>query len=113
MDNKETKTNVGIITESTIVDELKEVRSIIFIMFAEFLGYESALIEWAEKICKGSHPPKFVEEILKIEAITIFKEMQKDYTLKEIRKWYDEFYPVILEEYEQKLIEQEKDDLPF
>lgn len=113
MDNKEVKTNESNTTTTVAEKKPIEVNSILFIMFAEFLGYESPLIAWAEKICNGVSAPLFVETILKIEASTIFKEMQKEYTIAEIRSWYDQFYPVILQDYDVKLMEMNKDDLPF
>ena len=115
MDNKEVKTNVTETATTTVVAEKKplEVNSIVFIMFAEFLGYESPLIAWAEKICNGISAPKFVEKILQVEASTIFHEMKKEYTIAEIRSWYDQFYPLILEDYDLKIMEMEFSDLPF
>jgi hypothetical protein len=115
MDNKEVKTNVNGTETTTVVAEKtpKEINPIVFIMFAEFLGYESPLINWAEKICSGVTAPKFVEKILSMEAITILTEMKKEYTTIEIRNWYDQFYPLVLEQYELKIIEKEMNDLPF
>ena len=43
----------------------------------------------------------------------VFKEMQNEYTLEEIRSWYDKFYPLVLEDYDMKLLERELSDLPF
>jgi hypothetical protein len=48
-----------------------------------------------------------------MEAITIFTEMKKEYTTIEIRNWYDQFYPLVLEQYELKIMEKEMSDLPF
>lgn len=115
MDNKETITNTK--TENTVVTTTEkkpiEVKHVIFLLFAEFLGYESPLISWCEKICNGEYPPKFVTNILGVEARMVLKEMQKEYTLVEIREWYDKFYPLVLEEYDLKLLERELSDLPF
>lgn len=112
MDNKETVTNPT--TTTTVVEnKTKEVRSIIFLLFAEFLGYESPLIGWAEQICSGKTANGFVERILNMEAMTIFNAMKKEYTIEEIRTWYDKFYPLVLENYDEKLEEMEKSDLPF
>ena len=111
MDNKEVKTNVNGTTVTTVVRE--EINPIVFIMFAEFLGYESPLINWAEMICTGISAPKFVEKILAVEAKTIFTEMQKEYNISEIRNWYNQFYPLVLEQYELKIMEMEMSDLPF
>lgn len=102
-------------TTAVVVAEKKpiEVNNVVFVMFAEFLGYESPLISWAEQICGGKHAPKYIEKILDVEAKTIFTEMQKEYTIDEIRNWYEQFYPLILEDYENKIVEMNKDDLPF
>lgn len=111
MDNKETITNTK--TVENTEKKLTEVNNIIFLLFAEFLGYESPLIGWCEKICNGNYPPKYVTNILNVEARMVFKEMQKEYTIGEIRSWYDKFYPLVLEDYDLKLLERELSDLPF
>ena len=85
----ETKTETNTIT----------VNKALFLLFAEFLGYASPLIDWAEEICDG----KDVEDNL------IFNKMQKESSLEDIRSWYDEFDPLILKEYEDKM----KETLPF
>ena len=113
MDDKVTITNQPTVTGTVTQENTKEVRSIIFLLFAEFLGYESPLISWAEQICKGKTATEFIERILKMEAYTIFTAMKKEYTVEEIRTWYDKFYPLVLENYDEKLEEMEKSDLPF
>lgn len=89
--------------------ELKVIDKAIFVLFAEFLGYVSPLIDWAEDICDCKNVPEFKKKIVYLDADYLFKEMQKEYTIEEIRKWYDEFYPVALKEYADKM----KSDLPF
>lgn len=89
--------------------ELKVIDKAIFVLFAEFLGYVSPLIDWAEDICDGKNVPEFKKKIVYLDADYLFKEMQKEYTIEEIRKWYDEFYPVALKEYSDKM----KSNLPF
>ena len=39
----------------------------------------------------------------------IYDEEHPEYSLEDIRSWYDEFYPLILKEYEDKM----KETLPF
>lgn len=112
MDDKETLTGtLSCVNDSTL--ETKNINHVIFILFAEYLGYTSPLIEWCEKICNGSYPQLFVTNILKIEAKMIFKQMQEEYPIEKIKKWFHDFYPLILEEYDLKLKEREKTDLPF
>ena len=82
MDDKVTITNQSTVTTTVTQENTKEVRSIIFLLFAEFLGYESPLISWAEQICKGKTTTEFIEKILKMEAYTIFTAMKKEYTIE-------------------------------
>lgn len=109
-ENTTTVTNEkeSVVTEKNS-KELKSVNKALFILFAEFLGYVSPLIDWAEDICDGKDVPEFKKRIVYLDAESIFKEMQKDYTIDEIRKWYDEFYPVVLKDYDDKM----KSNLPF
>ena len=113
MDNKERITNQNETATIVKVETTTEVKSVIFLLFAEFLGYESPLIEWAEKACDGIPSHKFVENILNMEACTIFNKMKKEYTIEEIKSWYNQFYPLVLEAYEEKLKEAETSNLPF
>lgn len=113
MDNKERTTNQNETATVVKIETTKEVNSVIFLLFAEFLGYESPLIEWAEKVCDGIPTPKFVENILRVEAYMVFQKMKKEYSEAEIKSWYDQFYPLVLEAYEEKLKEAETSNLPF
>lgn len=98
----------SIVTENK-KNELRVVNKALFVLFAEFLGYASPLIDWAEDICDGKNVPEFKKRIVYLDADYLFKEMQKEYTIEEIRKWYDEFYPVVLKDYDDKM----KSNLPF
>lgn len=112
---EETVTNTTVETENKETEkiearQLKSVHKALFVLFAEFLGYASPLIDWAEDICDCKKDiPQFKRQLVNMDAEYIFAKMQEDYTVDEIRKWYDEFYPVILKDYDDKL----KDDLPF
>ena len=86
----ETKTETNTIT----------VNKALFLLFAEFLGYASPLIDWAEEICDGKDVEDYKRKIIEVDANFIFNKMQKEYSLEDIRSWYDEFYPLILKEYE-------------
>lgn len=110
---KETATQTTTTTVDNEIDFIKEIRKPLFVVFAEFLGYESPIISWAEQICLGKMLPPFQQKIVDIDAISIFKKMQEEYTLKEIKEWWDNFYPVVLVDYDKRLEALEKDDLPF
>lgn len=93
------KENISVITENQVTI----INSKIFILFAEFLGFTSPLIDWAEDYCDLKSVPDFVPKVLDMDAWSIFEKMKKEYTLGEIRKWYDTYYPIILKQYEDKL----------
>lgn len=102
MENKKTVT----ITEETVI------KNPIFLLFAEFLGYTSPIVEWAEELCKGNKISEFKIKFINTEAKSIFNQMIKDnFTKEDIRGWYDELRELVFEKYEEglKLI----DDLPF
>ncbi len=99
-ENTQTKTSETALTNA---DEKKVIYKPLFILFAEFFGYVSPLIDWAEDICDGKDVPEFKKNIVNIDADYIFSEMKKEYTLTQIRAWYDEFYPIILKDYVNKL----------
>lgn len=103
-----TEEKKSVITESSN-NELKVINKALFVLFAEFLGYASPLIDWAEDICDGKNISDFKKKIVYLDADFLFKEMKKEYTIEEIRKWYNEFYPVVLKEYDEKM----KSNLPF
>jgi hypothetical protein len=75
----------------------------IFIIFAEYLGYVSRFNQLAVEWCDGKIPETYIQKIMIMEAKSIFRQMQKDYTLPTIKYWYNTYYPVILEEFADKL----------
>lgn len=102
MENEKTVT----VTEETVI------KNPIFLLFAEFLGYTSPIVEWAEELCKGKNISDFKIKFINTEAQGIFNQMIKDNLTKEdLRGWYDELRELIFEKYEEglKLI----DNLPF
>jgi hypothetical protein len=103
------------VTQTETIDETVStvIRNPLFVVFAEFLGYESPIISWAEEICQGKHVSPFKRNLVNLDAVSIFNKMQKDYTIKEIKEWWDSFYPIILVEYDNRLKNLEFDDLPF
>lgn len=77
-----------------------EINKITFILFAEFLGYESVFVEWAEDICNGEEVEDFKKILIERDADYIFRKMTEEYTIAEIRNWFNEFYDVILKDYD-------------
>lgn len=75
----------------------------IFIIFAEYFGYVSKFTKMCEDWCDGKVPEVHVQKFLMIEAFSIFRQMKKDYEMEVIREYYDRYYPLILEEYCDKL----------
>lgn len=75
----------------------------LFILFAEYLGYVSVFNKKAEEWCDGKVPEIHVQKIIILEAKCIFRQMKKDYSLDDIREFYDMYYPLILQEYDEKL----------
>lgn len=104
MDNTETKTMTQIAVKTS--DEKNPIITMdapVFILFAEFLGYVSILNKLAEDWCDGKVPALHIQKVLIVEAKCIFRQMKKDYTIDEIREFYMMYYPLILQEYEEKL----------
>lgn len=81
----------------------KVVKTPVFIIFAEYLGYVSRFNDIAIEWCEGKLPDKYIQGILDMEAMSIFRQMKNDYALEQIQYWYDTYYPVILADYEEKL----------
>ena len=75
----------------------------LFIMFAEYLGFVSKVIDWAEKWCNGEKPENYKVKIIETDAICLFHQAQKKYTDDELADWYNEFYDVILCNYDENL----------
>lgn len=79
----------------------------IMLLFAEYLGFVSDLLDFAEEWCKK---PKSVQDWKKkaitIDAINIYHKMlsmDKKFPKDEIIKYYDEFYDIALKKWEDTL----------
>ena len=91
-------------SEGEVVEEgQKVIKSPLFIMFAEYMGYISKFIELAENWCQGKKPEDYICRLIEMDAYNIFNEMKKKYKIEEIKSWFNEFYDVILEDYEKEL----------
>ncbi len=86
----------------------------LFMIFAEYLGYVSPLIEWAEAWCEGKTIAPYKKKLIKLDAMDTFHKMHEEYDNNELYKWWMEFYDVALMEYETTLKNlKEEDNLPF
>lgn len=123
MENNTTTTTTTVVETETKKEELKVTKKEkeiilppLFLKFAEYLGYETPLIDYVDKYCDGKEIPEIMLKALCIDAVSVFKKMKKEYTEEEIREWYDMFYPVVIKECEDKILERiskDTDDLPF
>ena len=105
--NNETVTTTVEKTTTEIKKE-KTIDASLFLLFAEFLGYTSPIVDWAEKVCKGEKVPEYQKNIIKIDAQGVFNQMLKENLTKEdLRGWFDELYDLLLKKYVSN------NDLPF
>ena len=106
--NNDNVKNISTMEENNInVNEQPQVvNKIIFLLFAEFLGYVSDFVKYADEICEGKEVPKVIQKLMELDADYIFRKMQEEYTLEEIKGWYNEFYPLLLKEYEDSIKEK-------
>lgn len=79
------------------------VKAPVFIMFAEYLGFVSKVIDWAEDWCNGNKPDDYKVKIIETDAICLFNQAKKKYTEDELAEWYDSFYEVILSDYDNNI----------
>lgn len=113
MENKNevsTQTNINKEWEGNLSDMKKYeertknlIETPIFIIFAEYLGYVSRFNKLAEDWCNGKVPEAHIQKVMIIEASCIFHTMKKEFTLEEICMYYDRYFPIILQEYVEKL----------
>ena len=102
----ETKTVTKVETEvkeNQPNEEAIIVEAPLFILFAEYLGYVSIFNKMAEDWCDGKVPEIHIQKIIILEAKCILRQMKKDYGLDSIREFYSMYYPLIFQEYDEKL----------
>ena len=76
---------------------------VIFILFAEHLGYVSSLKKLVEEWVKGTPPEVTYQKLLTVEALSIRQRMIKDYEVGFIKAKYNELYPIFFQEAEEKM----------
>jgi hypothetical protein len=112
------KTTTAVATQQELEMMLEPIPSVkrkpVFLLFAEFLGYATPLIEWAEDICKKDHVEDFKQKLIDVDASVIFNKMKDEFGLEYIKEAWKDLYPPILEEYDSALIAKNNlDELPF
>ncbi len=93
------------------IDGPQVINKTLFLLFAEFIGYVSDFVKYADDVCAGKEIPKVIHKLIELDADYIFRKMQEEYTIEEIKGWYNEFYPLILKEYEDAIKEKENKEL--
>ena len=115
MENSETKTQTSTKEWPGNFNDFKKfadgvkVDTPVFIIFAEFLGYVSKFDKIANDWCDGKVPDEYMQKILNTEAKCILRQMKKDYTIQSMRYWFETYYPVVLQEIEEKLSKKATD----
>ena len=102
-EEKEKKVEEALSVKDFAEDTKHVVKAPVFIMFAEYLGLVSKVIDWAEDWCNGNKPDDYKVKIIETDAICLFNQAKKKYTEDELAEWYDLFYEVILSDYENNL----------
>ena len=101
--NTETKTAIKVATKTETNGEVITIEAPLFILFAEYLGYVSIFNKIAEEWCDGKVPEIHIQKIIILEAKCIQRQMKKDYTIENIKDFYEMYYPLIFQEYDEKL----------
>lgn len=113
MSETTTQTNVEEIAKLLETIPHKNVRKPLFLMFAEFLGYASPIVHWAEEACKNPALPKFKQDVINMDASVIFEQMKKEMGVEYIQECWVNLYPILFKEYDAQLEQIEIDSLPF
>ena len=75
----------------------------VFILFAEMMGYKSELVPQAEQWCNGDLPSEHVQRAMLIDARNLSKVMHEDYDDDEIDEWQEVYWDIALSEYDKSL----------
>lgn len=102
-EEKEKKVEKALSVKDFAEDTKHVVKAPVFIMFAEYLGFVSKVIDWAEDWCNGNKPDDYKAKIIETDAICLFNQAKKKYTEDELAEWYDLFYEVILSDYDNNI----------
>lgn len=108
MEAQQTNTSVNTQTVTNVEEDyLYTLHPALFIKFAEFLGYVSEVIDWCDSWCDGEKPKEHQQKFIEVNAVEILDQMKKDFTIEQIRQYYELFYGVILYEFDDNLTKLE------
>lgn len=107
----ENNTQTTVVAETT--EKVKVENKALFLVFAEFLGYVSPLVEWAEEKCKTRSKTfeAYKQKAIDMDAVRVFKKMENELGIGVIRKWWKDYYNTLLKEYDETV--KEDDGFPF
>lgn len=79
----------------------KSRNSATFILFAEYLGYQSKFISWADDACHGVAISQYKQAILVVEAKRIYNQILADgiYFKEDLSELWDKASEVTLDNY--------------
>ena len=64
----------------------------VFILFAEYVGFVSDFLDWAEKWCNEGKISEWKKLVLKNDAANLIREINKHYSHEELMEWYFAIY---------------------
>lgn len=71
----------------------------VFILFAEYLGYETPFIKWCENMCTQKNVPEYQKNIIISEAKNMLVDISKEYSVKKIHDYFEELYDVAIDKW--------------
>ena len=111
MSNKKTSYTPARLEEKINGTWIKGQNKLMFMLFAEFLGYYSPLVDWITEGASEDSMEPFKKRLLLIDANFILFSMLEEYSVNELKEWWDMYYPFIESCFEK--VENKQDDMPF
>lgn len=71
----------------------------VFILFVEYLGYETPLIQWCEDICLKKDVKEFQKNVINIEAKNMLDKVNEEYSIDKIHQYFKELYDVAIDKW--------------
>lgn len=84
-------------------ESLITIKSPIFLLFAEYLGFVSGVVTWAEDCVNGKKLSEYQKKVIDTDALCLKKQMLNEFSKEDILSWYQSFYDVILGDYDKNL----------
>lgn len=101
--NNSTSLESSVSETSVITIDQVTLQPCVFILFAEYLGYESPLADWCEEWCTKDNFPNFKKRLITIDAQVMFQNVLKDYTIENLHHYYNAFYDIVIKKWEDNL----------